>query len=129
MSDRRPTPQNRSGTGALRDERGRIRQGATLNPGGRPRTPEDVRQALCAALPKAVDRLIALLDSPDEKLALAAAQAVIARVLGREPVALEEVSQLSDDEVVAFLARDERFVVRLMAARSALPGEHGPESP
>lgn len=60
-------------------------KGRSGNPGGRRKTPPDVRDALIAACPRAVARLIELLDSDDERIALRASEVVIERCLGKVP--------------------------------------------
>ena len=60
-----------------------IKPGEVLNPGGRPKTPPDVKEALQAMLPQAVTRLGQLLMSDNEKIALAATQVVLDRNLGK----------------------------------------------
>lgn len=82
-------PQNRAGTGPARDDRGRLKKGSTANPGGRPRTPADIKSAFDAATPRAVERLLELLESENEKVALKAAELVLERSLGKvsQPIA------------------------------------------
>lgn len=57
--------------------------GEVRNPHGRPKTPEDVKQALAAMLPAAVKRLGELLLSDNEKIAVQAVQVVLDRNLGK----------------------------------------------
>lgn len=60
-----------------------IKPGEVLNPGGRPKTPPDVKEALAAMLPAAVKRLGELLLSDNEKIAVQAVQVVLDRNLGK----------------------------------------------
>jgi hypothetical protein len=86
-------PQNRRKTGPARDALGRILPGASLNPGGRPKTPLEIRELLTSALPVAVDRLVDLVNSKDERIALLAIQVLLNRVLGRDATAAEVIAQ------------------------------------
>jgi hypothetical protein len=79
-------PENRSETG--RDDRGRLLPGVSGNPGGRPAVAPAVRAALRAATPKAVETLIALLDSDEARIRLAAAEALLNRTVGPAPIGL-----------------------------------------
>jgi hypothetical protein len=81
--------QNKPRTSPPRDAEGRLLKGSTANPGGRPKTPEDIKEALAAANPRAIARLIELIDSKNEKVALKACELVIERNLGKvsQPVA------------------------------------------
>jgi hypothetical protein len=66
--------------------------GVSGNPSGRPKQTEEQRRALeilNAATPRAARRLVKLLRSFDEKVALAASMALLNRVLGKDPIALE----------------------------------------
>lgn len=82
-------PQNKGKTSPDRDASGRLLKGSTANPGGRPKTPEDIKKAFEAANPRAVERLIELLESKNEKVALRAAEIIIERTLGKvsQPIA------------------------------------------
>ena len=73
---------------ALRDERGRTLPGHTGLPGaGRPPVDPKIRAQtlaiLTAAAPKAARRLVELVGSEDEKVALQASEALLSRVYGR----------------------------------------------
>jgi hypothetical protein len=61
----------------------RWKKGQSGNPGGRPRKLRDVTELALEASPKAINRLIKLVDSKDERVALAAAQAVLDRAIGK----------------------------------------------
>lgn len=76
--------------------------------GRKPALPPDVRAQLAAAAPKAIETLIRLMDSPDEKTAVAAANSVLDRHLGRpaqtvitttEPAVPEPVQLSSADRI------------------------------
>ena len=70
--------------------------GASPNPGGRPRTDPEIRQALEAGSLAAAQRLVALTGSEDERVALAASVAVLDRTLGRPAQALEVAGREPD---------------------------------
>lgn len=68
---------------AERDAKGHWKKGQSANPGGRGKTPEEVRTALMLAAPDAVKRLHKLLDHKDVRVVLAAAELILTRVLGK----------------------------------------------
>ena len=72
-----------------RTPNGRYLPGATGNPGGRPKIDPDVRAALEAGSLAAAERLVELVSSEDERVALAASMALLDRVLGKAPASLE----------------------------------------
>ena len=65
-----------------RSASGQWTKGVSGNPGGRPRIASDIREALEAATPRAVQVLVGLLDSADERIALRAAEVLLNRTLG-----------------------------------------------
>lgn len=81
---------------ANRDPSGRWLPGVTGNGGGRPRTDPEVRQALEAGSLAAAQRLVALVGSEDERVALAASVALLDRVLGKPAQALEVTAREPD---------------------------------
>lgn len=82
-----------------RDERGRFPAGESGNPGGRPKLPAAVREALRGATLRAVETLIGLLDAEDSKIRLAAAAALLNRVIGPAPIGLaaDDLERIQDD--------------------------------
>ncbi len=82
-----PNPENRPETGLNQRVGGRFAPGVSGNPGGRPKVTAEAKDALRAALPRAIQRLRELMDSDDERVALSACQAVIDRNLGKLPMA------------------------------------------
>jgi len=72
-----------------RAEGGRFAPGSSGNPGGRRGLPADVRTQLEAALPKAVARLVQLIDSKDERVAQSAIDALFSRLYGKPAVAVD----------------------------------------
>ncbi len=59
--------------------------GVSGNPGGRPRVPRDVRQALRIHTPEAIDTLVRVMRTASPSLALRAAEAILDRAWGRPP--------------------------------------------
>lgn len=60
-----------------------IKPGEVRNPTGRPSIPEDVKQALQAATPRAVATLIDLMENGGEKVRVQAASIILDRVYGK----------------------------------------------
>ena len=86
-----------------RDKNGRLLPGSrSLNPGGRPRTPEHVKAMLDGLTEMAVLALEDALDGDDPKLRLAAAQQILDRALGR-PHTSASVDVKAVDNSRAFL--------------------------
>lgn len=75
---------------ATRDAAGRFQPGASGNPGGRAGLPAEVRRKLEAAVPEAVDRLIELMRSDDDRVAMAAVAALLDRLYGKPALAVEK---------------------------------------
>lgn len=65
--------------------------GRSGNPGGRPKIPEDVKEAIRAACPKAVSVLVSMLNSKKEAYRLEAAKTLLDRGYGK-PVQMQDVS-------------------------------------
>lgn len=64
--------------------------GQSGNPGGRPVMPPEVKEALMAATLPAMRRLVALIDSGDERISLLASQAVLDRAFGKAAQAVDK---------------------------------------
>jgi hypothetical protein len=81
--------QNKPKTRAARDASGRLLKGSTANAGGRPKLPDDVKEAYKAMHPRALARLSELIDSKNEKVALRACELIVERVEGKvsQPIA------------------------------------------
>ena len=58
-------------------------KGRSGNPGGRPKANPEVKEILKAASPDAARKLVGLLESRTEKIALAAATEILDRTMGR----------------------------------------------
>jgi hypothetical protein len=69
-------PQNRANAG-------QFKKGQSGNPGGRVKVDPDVKEALKAACPRAAERLVELMESPDEAVAMKAAATILDRVHGK----------------------------------------------
>jgi len=76
----------------MRHPNGRFVTGTSGNAGGRPKTAPDVRSALEAGSLAAAQRLVELVNSPDERVSLAASMALLDRVLGKAPASVEVTS-------------------------------------
>lgn len=74
-------PQNRGHANLLKGKR--FEKGKSGNPGGRPKKAHDVVELARENSGKAVKRLVELIDSVDDRVALAAAQAVLDRAVGK----------------------------------------------
>lgn len=68
---------------------GTFSKGQTGNPGGRPRTDPQVREALEQGSLAAAQRLVALVSDPDPRIGLMASQALLDRLYGKPRQALE----------------------------------------
>ena len=90
----------------VRDEKGRIVAGS-LNPGGRPKLPAEVREAAQAASPRALAKVIEFLDNADPRIALAAAQVILDRGYGKPVQAIdarvEQIESTADAHVRALV--------------------------
>lgn len=62
---------------------GRFVPGKSGNPGGRPKIPQDVKDAIRAACPKAVSVLVGLLDDKKSLIRLEAAKTLLDRGYGK----------------------------------------------
>ena len=60
-----------------------IPKGTVLNPTGRAKVPEEVREVLKAATPRAAQVLVELMENPSPKIRLAASQVILDRVYGK----------------------------------------------
>ena len=76
----------------MRATNGRFVPGVSGNAGGRPKVPTDVRAALDGGSVAAAQRLVELVKSQDERVALSASLALLDRVLGKAPASVEVTS-------------------------------------
>jgi hypothetical protein len=63
--------------------KGCFKKGESGNPGGRPKLPDDIREAFKARAQDALEVLTRCLHSDDERIAMAAAQAILDRGYGK----------------------------------------------
>jgi hypothetical protein len=75
---KRPAPTAKSLANLKPAQKGEVR-----NPNGRPKMPEDVKEALEGGSLRAAQRLVQLVDSPDERIALMASETVLSRLYGK----------------------------------------------
>ncbi|WPO42526.1 hypothetical protein [Tardiphaga sp. 42S5] len=75
---------------AERDAHGRLLPGKSLNPGGRPKIVEEIRELARQHAPVAFKRVCDLVESADERTALAAAQEILNRAYGKPMQAIEQ---------------------------------------
>ena len=69
--------------------------------GGRPKTPDDVKQILKAATTDAANKLVELMHSKNEKIALMAVQEILNRVLGKpETSGKLEISGINNEAII-----------------------------
>ena len=66
-----------------RDDKGRFVKGQSGNPAGRPKMPEEIRNAIRAACPEAVQRLIEFMHHENPKIAMAAITEILDRGYGK----------------------------------------------
>ena len=110
----------------LRNEKGQILPGqVSLNPTGRPRVPEEVRQELqeifTAAAPHAARVLVALIDDEDTRVSTAAAIHVLDRLLGKVTQSIDANIKTSSIEQIHLAALEE--IKQRRAARLAAEGK------
>ena len=77
--------QSPSGTSQpiARTARGYFAPGVSGNPQGRPPLPREMKEVLESAAPRAIARLIELIESDDERVAAACANSVLDRLYGK----------------------------------------------
>jgi hypothetical protein len=93
---------------AQRDARGRILPGVTINPGGRPAVAKHVQALARAHTEVAIRRIVELIGSDDEKVALAAAEALLDRGFGKPVQATNSTVQKIDYGVLLMEANKAR---------------------
>ena len=95
---------------ANRDKTGRFIAGRSGNPTGRPKIPDDVKEATRAACPKAVAVLVELLDDKKSLIRLEAAKTLLDRGYGKA-VQMQDVN-LAVSEVVDVEAQVRRLLLK-----------------
>ncbi len=68
---------------------GTILPGNVLNPTGRPRIVQEIQELARSAAPAAFERVVALMNSDDERIALAASQEILNRAFGKPMVSVQ----------------------------------------
>jgi hypothetical protein len=68
-----------------------FKPGASGNPSGRPKIPDDIKKILKLQAPNALQKLLTLMESNDERIALTAANCVLDRAWGK-PAQSTEIS-------------------------------------
>ena len=86
---------------ANRDENGKFVAGNNANPSGRPKVPREVREAIRAACPEAVQVLIELLHDKKSLIRLEAAKTLLDRGYGK-PESISKI-ELTNGEHSAFV--------------------------
>lgn len=75
------------------------KKGESGNPGGRPKSLREVTELARKCGPKAIQRLSELLDSEDEKVVVAAANALLDRGYGKPTQPIAQVDKMPRDEL------------------------------
>lgn len=86
-------------TNIKREANGHFAPGVSANPGGRVKIDPEVKEILRAATPKAARRLVEMIDSKSEKIALAACNSILDRILGK-PEAVSKVELSGQNQPV-----------------------------
>jgi hypothetical protein len=84
-----------------RTDKGQFAKGVSGNPGGRPKLPEELRELFRAKGPDALEVLTRCLQSSDERIAIAAATAILDRGYGKPA---QTIDANISEETVRFYA-------------------------
>jgi hypothetical protein len=68
---------------------GTVLPGSALNPSGRPRIVQEIQTLARSAAPAAFERVVALMGSDDERIALAASQEILNRAYGKPVMSVQ----------------------------------------
>jgi hypothetical protein len=86
---------------------GTIMPGYSLNATGRPRVVQEIRELALSAAPAAFARVVALVDSADERTALAASQEILNRAYGKPMQSVQADVRKTDMAALYALAMKE----------------------
>ena len=86
-------------TNIKRDSAGHFAPGVSANPGGRVKIDPEAREILKAATPKAARRLVEMIGSKSEKVAIMACNSILDRILGK-PEAVSKVELTGQNQPV-----------------------------
>lgn len=103
----------------IRTPDGRFAPGTTGNPGGRIGLPAEVRVMLEKAVPQAVEKLVELIGSEDDRISLAASEALLSRLYGRPALAIDATvkdATIGDLHLQALQEIQDRRAARLRSA-------------
>jgi hypothetical protein len=82
-----------------RDEHMTFVKGQSGNPGGRPKGIKELGELARANSKTAFERIVAMLDSPDERVVLAAAQEILNRGYGKPAQAVDVTHRSAVEEI------------------------------
>jgi hypothetical protein len=89
-----------------RKPNGQLLPGSTANPSGRPKVVGEIKELARQHAPAAFERICELIDSSDERIALAASQEILNRAYGRPVQAVEsKVEKVSMSRLFVQAAR------------------------
>ncbi len=91
-------PENRGKQAVIVRHSGRFAPGQSGNSGGRPALAPEVRQLAQQHCTRAIERLAELIESPDERIAVAASIAMLDRGIGKAAQAIEVNDQRASSE-------------------------------
>ena len=105
-----------------RTARGYFAPGVSGNPQGRPPLPREMKEVLESAAPRAIARLIELIESEDERVAAACANSVLDRLYGKPTQVTDakvETTSIQAAHLRVLQEIQERREARLAAASGA----------
>ena len=96
-----------------REASGRFAPGASGNPGGRPKDEHGIAELARSHAPEAMERLVAVMRSKDERVSLQAAMAVLDRGFGRPKQAIDHGIGVGDEGVRQLVATAEQLRAKI----------------